>query len=315
MPRYVASRMYRRRSRSQSLFRMLPPILAAAVASLVVVGGSSAATLNTAQLDNGTCGRNLQLGSDKTASTSATPSFLIAGDGGLSSYEAFVDGARVGTFYSDGFANVCVYDTMPLADGPHVLTANELLPHSTWTITPFNFTVDTVPPAQPSTPSISGYSDSGLQGDHITMYRNVNFSGFADPNVTDPAVQRRQPARRGEGRRGRGLVGDDLDARRRQLHLYRGRARPGRQQEHALALLPADDRRHRADRRADQPARGRDRQRHRPARRHRGRPGRHLEGRLPGRRDDQRRPLTELPVQLPLGLAAGRERQPHPDAR
>ena len=61
---------------------------------LVVLAGSGvAAVTNTAQLDNGTCGRNLQLGSDKTASTSATPSFLIAGDGGLSSYRAFVDGA------------------------------------------------------------------------------------------------------------------------------------------------------------------------------------------------------------------------------
>ena len=183
MPRHVASRSHRRR-RSQSFLRILPPILAAALASLVVAGGSSAATLNTAQLDTGICGRSLQLGSDRTASSSATPSFVIAGDGGLSRYAAFVDGAPLGTFASDGFANVCVYDTIPLADGPHVLTANELQPHSTFTVVPFNFTVDTLPPAQPSTPVIATWSDSGLQGDHVTRFRSPNFGGFADPNVS-----------------------------------------------------------------------------------------------------------------------------------
>src|SRR5262245_31602876 len=152
--------------------------------SCLLASASGAATMNTAQLDNGTCGRNLQLGSDKTASSSATPTFLIAGDGGLSKYEAFIDGAPIGTFNSDGVANVCVYDTIPLADGPHVLTANELQPHPTYTVTPFNFPVDTVPPAQPSTPVIASFSDSGLLGDHITKYRNPNFSGFADPNVS-----------------------------------------------------------------------------------------------------------------------------------
>jgi fibronectin type 3 domain-containing protein len=177
--------MHRRRNRShRSLLRVLPPILAAALVGLVVIGGSGATTLNTAQLDNGTCGRNLQLGSDRTASASATPSFVIAGDGGLSRYEAFVDGASIGIFASDGFANVCAYDTIPLADGPHVLTANELQPHSTFTVVPFNFTVDTVPPAQPSVPVIASYSDSGLLGDHITRFRTPNFTGFADPNVS-----------------------------------------------------------------------------------------------------------------------------------
>ena len=74
---------------------------------------------NTAALDNGTSD-DLQLGSDKNASASATPSFLLAGDGGLSSYKAYVDGSLVGTFYSDGFANVCIYTSVPLADGPRV---------------------------------------------------------------------------------------------------------------------------------------------------------------------------------------------------
>ena len=151
--------------------------------AFVFANASVGATLNTAQLDNGTCGRNLQLGSDRTSSSSATPSFVIAGDGGLSRYEAFVDGVSIGIFASDGFANVCVYDNIPLADGMHLLTANELQPHAGLTITPFNFSVDTVPPAQPTTPVISGYSDSGLLGDHITRFTNPNFTGFADPNV------------------------------------------------------------------------------------------------------------------------------------
>src|SRR5690242_10429797 len=141
-------------------------------------------TTNVAQLDDGTCGRNLQLGSDKTASSSATPTFLLWGDGGLSSYAMFIDGAPIGTFNSDGFANVCVTTSVPLADGPHVLTGNELRPNSSFTAVPFNFSVDTTPPAQPSTPVISSFSDSGIVGDHITRFRGVNFTGFSDPNVS-----------------------------------------------------------------------------------------------------------------------------------
>src|SRR4051812_45608899 len=158
--------------------------VAAAAAALVLSGSSLARTTNVAQLDDGTCGRNLQLGSDKTASSSATPAFLLWGDGGLSSYAAFIDGAPIGTFNSDGFANVCITTSVPLSDGPHMLTANELAPHNTFTITPFGFSVDTVLPAQPSTPVISSFSDSGFQGDHITRFRNPNFTGFADPNVS-----------------------------------------------------------------------------------------------------------------------------------
>ena len=123
-----------------------------------------------------------RLGQD--SSSSATPDFLLWGDGGLSSYAAFIDGAPIGTFNSDGFANVCITTSVPLADGPHLLTANELRPNSTFTSVPFNFSVDTSPPAQPSTPVISSFSDSGLLGDHITRFRGVNFTGFADPNVS-----------------------------------------------------------------------------------------------------------------------------------
>ena len=68
------------------------------------------------------------------------------GDGGLSSYAAFIDGVSIGTFNSAGNGNVCVTTSTPLSDGAHTLTANELAPRSTMTVTPFAFTVDTVPP-------------------------------------------------------------------------------------------------------------------------------------------------------------------------
>src|SRR4029077_1696741 len=52
------------------------------------------------------------------------------------------------------------------------------------TVVPFNFTVDNLPPAQPSTPVIATWSDSGLQSDSVTRFRSPNFGGFADPNVS-----------------------------------------------------------------------------------------------------------------------------------
>src|SRR5215217_5457296 len=108
-----------------SIRRVRVPLLLLVVvaACSVFVPAGWAGVTNTAMLDNGTCGRNLQLGLDRTASNSATPSFLLFGDGGLSSYQAFVDGLPVGIFYSDGYANVCVTTTLPLSDGPHQLTA------------------------------------------------------------------------------------------------------------------------------------------------------------------------------------------------
>ena len=70
--------------------RLRPALLALGcaigVASLFAGSASAAWTTNLVQLDNGTCGRNLQIGSDKTASASNTPSFWLMGDGGLSSY-------------------------------------------------------------------------------------------------------------------------------------------------------------------------------------------------------------------------------------
>ena len=97
----------------------------------------------------------LQVGSDPTASSSATPSFFLKGDGGLSSYVISIDGIELGTFSSTGRAIVCIKVTRPLADGPHLLTGVELRPHPTYVVAPFAFSVDTVPPA----PAVGGVDD------------------------------------------------------------------------------------------------------------------------------------------------------------
>jgi titin len=158
--------------------------LAVAVA-LLLPAAAAAWTTNSVQLDNGTCGRNLQGGSDKTASSSSTPTFYLQGDGGLSTYSAAIDGVPIsGTFNSAGNGNVCIATTVPLADGPHTFTATEIRPNPANAVPPFSFSVDTTPPAAPSTPVISAYSDSGVVGDGITKYRNVNFTGTADPNIS-----------------------------------------------------------------------------------------------------------------------------------
>ena len=208
---------------------------------------SHARTTNTAQLDNGTCGRNLQLGSDKTASSSATPSFFIAGDGGLSTYQAFIDGASIGTFASDGFANVCIYDTIPLADGPHVADrATSSRPHASLTVTPFNFSVDTVPPAQPSTPVISGFSDSGLPGrpHHEVPQRRTSP---ASPTRTSRSSSTTAVTLLGgaQGRRHRRLVGDDSQLADGN-YIVTAVALDQAGNKSPLSLVcPADDRRHR----------------------------------------------------------------------
>jgi len=153
--------------------------LAAAVTGLALLAALlpsavAAGTLNTAMLDNGTCGHNLQLGSDPTASSSATPWFLLYGDGAAASYAMFIDGVSIGTFKtSDAYGDVCIGDTMVLAQGAHVLTGNELAPHSTYTVTPFSFSVDTIPPAVPVITSIT-----------VSATYNLQVSGTSDPSVS-----------------------------------------------------------------------------------------------------------------------------------
>ena len=143
-----------RKARIASLALTLVLVVVAAPAA----SATGARVMNVANLDDGTCGQNLQIGADKTASADPTPSFLLWGDGGLSSYNIFIDGAFIGKFNSDGFANVCITTMTRLVDGPHTLTGNELAPHNTYTVTPFNFSVDTVPPAPPTRPVISGFA-------------------------------------------------------------------------------------------------------------------------------------------------------------
>jgi len=99
--------------------RGLVTLLLVVGAGLVSAERGLAWELNVSQLDNGYCGQNLQLGSDKTASSSATPSFLLWGDGGAARYDVFIDNGYIGTFQSDLYGNVCIRTTVPLVDGPH----------------------------------------------------------------------------------------------------------------------------------------------------------------------------------------------------
>src|SRR5262245_30419687 len=178
------------RTSSRAPFRRV--LLAASIAALGAVllllptTASSAWTTNLVQLDNGMCGRNLQIGSDKTASSSSTPAFYIMGDGGLSKYDVFVDGTKIGNFSSDGSANVCARTTVALSEGTHTVTGTETQPKAGNALTPvpFTFTVDTVPPPAPSKPAMSSYSDSGTVGDGVTKYRGVNFTGTAPAGMS-----------------------------------------------------------------------------------------------------------------------------------
>jgi fibronectin type 3 domain-containing protein len=155
----------------------------AIVLLLSLPGVSSAWTLNQAQLDNGSCSQNLQTGSDQTASKSATPSFLLTGDGSAASYQMFIDGASIGTFNSAPTGNVCIYTVAPLTDGPHVLTGNELKPNASNTVPAFNFSVDTVAPPAPSGPSLGFTSDTGVKGDNITNLHNFTITGTSATGV------------------------------------------------------------------------------------------------------------------------------------
>ena len=143
-------------------------------------GNAAELPTNTVSLDEGTCGRNLQGGADKTASTTARPTFFLYGDGGLSSYVAAIDGKRIGTFRSANTAVVCIVAPGRLKDGGHVLKGTELAPHRGLTVR-LRFVVDTVPPSPPSRPSLAADTDSDVQGDGITTVQAITFSGTAAP--------------------------------------------------------------------------------------------------------------------------------------
>jgi hypothetical protein len=138
-------------------------------------------TTNEAILDPGTCGRNLQVGSDRTASATARPTFLLQGDGGLSSYEVEIDGRRLGTFSSTSDAIVCIPVRTRLAEGRHVFTGREIAPNA-GNVARLDFSVDTVAPAPPTRPVLSAFSDSGRRGDGTTRFTQVNLTGKGAPN-------------------------------------------------------------------------------------------------------------------------------------
>ena len=158
--------------------------VAAGLLAVVLPGAVAAAwPTNEAELDPGICGLNLQIGSNTAASSTAKPTFLLWGDGGLSSYTISIDGNPIGTFISTGRGHVCIAVPSPLADGAHALTGTELAPHAGSPVIPFYFTVDTVLPPSPSRPVLSGYTDSGLEGDGVTRFRQLNFTGSAGSNL------------------------------------------------------------------------------------------------------------------------------------
>ncbi|HTL86243.1 MAG TPA: Ig-like domain-containing protein [Acidimicrobiia bacterium] len=153
----------------------------AILAILVIVTWPAAgATTNTAQLDDGQCVRNLQLGTDVNASSSATPSFALVGDGGSSSYAMSIDGVSIGTFDSDIHGKVCITTSRALTQGSHQLTGRELKPNAANNVTPYGFTVDTIAPSSPSKPALDSSSDTPPQGDNVTTATSLRLIGTAD---------------------------------------------------------------------------------------------------------------------------------------
>ena len=203
---------------------------------------ASAGPLNTVVLDNGICGRNLQLGSDPTASSSATPTFLLYGDGAAASYRVFIDGALLGTFNtSNPYGNVCITTTVALSQGAHTLTGNELSPHATYTVTPFQFSVDTVPPAVPSAPVLNPSTDFGR---HRRQHHDLPVpepERHVRAECPDPGLRRPRGGRRWASRQHGPLDGHDDDALDCPPHPHRDRVRPGRQRQRPVGRPQPDD--------------------------------------------------------------------------
>jgi hypothetical protein len=148
-----------------------------ALVGLLLPGTAGATWItNSVALDPGVCGPNLQVGSNRTASAVAAPTFLLQGDGGLSSYAISIDGRHIGTFRSNGRAVVCIVARTPLADGPHLLTGVELAPNAGRTVR-LRFSVDTVRPPPPSRPVLAGLTQAGA-----TPAQRLTLRGRAGPN-------------------------------------------------------------------------------------------------------------------------------------
>jgi hypothetical protein len=152
-------------------------LIAAVIAIALLTGCIPSPPLNTAQLDDGRCYRDLQLGSDINASSSNKPSFALVGDGGSASYAITIDGRSIGTFNSDAYGKVCITTTTALTDGTHTLAGQELRPKSFYDVAPYTFTVDTVAPPAPSRPALDPVSDTAPTGDNATTKTQVRLDG------------------------------------------------------------------------------------------------------------------------------------------
>jgi hypothetical protein len=162
--------------------------LAALFASATVVGAAlalpaSGLTTNQVMLDDGTCLHNMQLGTDINAAATNLPWFYLAGDGGLAKYQVYIDNVSIGQFSSDAYGHVCPHASTPLADGSHRVTATELAPNPSKTVTPYSFTVDTVAPPAPGKPGLDASTDSAPVGDGYTSYTSLRLTGSGIPGL------------------------------------------------------------------------------------------------------------------------------------
>ena len=207
--------------------RLRPALLALRLqlgVALLFAGSASAAwTTNLVQLDNGTCGRNLQIGSDKTASSSNTPTFWLMGDGGLSSYAVAIDGVSIGTFNSAGNGNVCITtDDRARRRCAHAdrQRARAAADDDRLAV---RVHVDTVPPPAPTVPVLSGVQRLRRRRRRHHALPQHQLHRHLGRAALDSALQRRGRARRRQGRRDGSLVGDDHEPQRRRLQHRRRR--------------------------------------------------------------------------------------------
>jgi hypothetical protein len=164
-------------------YSLLALLAATSVIAASLALPASGLTTNQVMLDDGTCSHNMQLGTDINASSSNLPWFFLEGDGGLAKYQVNIDNVSIGQFNSDAYGRVCPHATNPLSDGAHRLTATELAPNTSKTVTPYSFTVDTVAPPAPGKPALDPSSDSAPIGDGYTTYTSLRMTGTGTPGL------------------------------------------------------------------------------------------------------------------------------------
>jgi hypothetical protein len=174
------------RLKAQGLARRLAGSMGLVMLIAIILPSGTAralGTVNTVQLDDGTCGTDLRIGTDVTASSSATPSFMIWADGSSATYSMKIDGVAIGTFGPPTNAwNTCVKAPNTLAQGTHTISGNELFPNASNTVTPFTFTVDSIPPSAPTNLALYVGTDTGVVGDNMTTVTTPAIQGHGDPN-------------------------------------------------------------------------------------------------------------------------------------